>query len=727
MYSAYTGFPPRSGCCGKNLDSPRFFVHCGATESMAIKDFFALDAYRKKLLPMSLLFFAYAAAAQVSLSLPTFHGLVPIIWPPAGIGLAALFLYGYELWPAILLAALAVTYSLDASLGVSIGLAAGNTVGTLAGTYVLREFAAMDPLFAHLRDALALIWVAIFIPIISAVSSTTILWLWGIITVAEISPTLVSWWLGHMLGILVLGPFLIRWLFRPTFARTRAQTIEWAGSFLLLLTISGLIFWTPFTQFEGIPLIYLVLIPFIWIALRLGPRAMTLAVFLTALNAILGSEYGFTGHVVSANSLFLLQMFIGVLSIIFFIFVTVEEERKESTKQLEEYVIQLEQAFKKISGEDQAKNEFIAILAHELRNPLAPIVSSLEMLKLQNPSAEFASAIDAMYGHTRTIGRLLDDLLDISRISQKKFKLQKESVDFRPLILRCVQTAEAFMQSRGHKLVVSLPDRPIWIDADPVRLEQIVINLLNNSAKYTEPGGTIEFSAQEEGNELVIAVRDNGIGIEEHMLTRIFEPFTQVERGTRTAGLGIGLSLTKKLVEMHRGSIEARSPGLGQGSEFIVRLPLPKTVQLPIPLLRRRRDRKFQEQSRSKAGPLHILIVDDNEAAAQGLGKLLSFRGHEIELAYDGSQALASVERFLPDIVVLDIGLPGMDGYEVAEQLRTRYGSQIVLIALTGYGQDEDRRKAEQAGFNYHLTKPVGLSEIEAILGLAVDNKVLSV
>jgi len=304
--------------------------------------------------------------------------------------------------------------------------------------------------------------------------------------------------------------------------------------------------------------------------------------------------------------------------------------------------------------------------------------------------------------------RLLDDLLDVVRVTQKRFELQKERVTLQSTIVRSLHTVEAFMASQRHNLSVSTPAEPIWIYSDSVRIAQIFTNILYNAAKYTEPGGEIAVTAQREGDEAVVTIQDSGIGIEPGRLASIFEPFVHGKslRPPVGTGLGVGLSITKQLVEMHSGTIEAHSEGIDRGSTFIVRLPLD-------------RDQSTFQSALEPQGPSNatykILIVDDNQVAAESLQKLLSLKGHRVAIANTGAGALTAVSTLKPDIVLLDLGLPDIDGYDVARELRKQKDTPYI-IALTGFGQDSDKTKTLINGFHYHLTKPVTLEDLENAL-----------
>jgi signal transduction histidine kinase len=362
--------------------------------------------------------------------------------------------------------------------------------------------------------------------------------------------------------------------------------------------------------------------------------------------------------------------------------------------------LRLEAAKEKEASE--RKDEFLAMLAHELRNPLAPIFNALHILQLNgssDPTVDQARTV--LDRQTRQLARLVDDLLDVSRITRGKIQLRKEPVELAKLLARAQESARPSIEGRGHKLEIIVPEEPLWLDADPTRLEQVLANLLNNAAKYTDPGGRITIVAARDNEELVLQVRDNGIGIAPEMLPRLFNLFLQADRSLDRAqgGLGIGLTLVRRLVEMHGGTIEAASPGLGNGSEFTIRLPL---------LPEGRVEPSAIEPVKSPGQPVRILVVDDSKDTAESLALLLRLEGHEVRMAHDAPAALEIAQLFRPEVAILDIGLPKIDGYELGRRLRDQVkDGKILLIALTGYGQAADRRRSREVGFDHHVVKPV--------------------
>ena len=375
-----------------------------------------------------------------------------------------------------------------------------------------------------------------------------------------------------------------------------------------------------------------------------------------------------------------------------------------------------------LRDQDRRKDEFLATLAHELRNPLAPIRNGLQILRLAPDGEDALEIREMMERQLAHMVRLIDDLLDVSRISRGKFELKRELVQVQDILDHAIETSQPLVEAGRHELIVEPPDEPVWFDGDLTRLAQVVSNLLNNSAKYTPDGGRITLSAKVEGNNAVIRVTDNGSGISAEMLPQVFDIFTQVDRTLDRAqgGLGIGLSLVRRLVEMHGGTIEADSPGVGLGSVFTVRLPV-----APPPGTQRISDTSSRRIERSPSNSsFRVLVVDDSDDGATSLAMLLEVWGYTVRIAHDGPQAIEAAREFLPELVFLDIGLPGMDGYEVCRRLGAEPGlSGTIFVALTGWGDDEGKKRAQDAGFAFHLVKPVNPDQIEDVLKKTVEGR----
>ncbi|MCA1588881.1 MAG: PAS domain S-box protein [Acidobacteria bacterium] len=375
---------------------------------------------------------------------------------------------------------------------------------------------------------------------------------------------------------------------------------------------------------------------------------------------------------------------------------------------------ELRQVAADLSEADRRKTEFLAMLAHELRSPLAPIRNAMQIFRLKGGEMpDFQPAVDMMQRQVGQMVRLIDDLLDVSRITRGKIELKKQRIELDSVIHHAVEAARPGCESAQHELTVSLADHPIYLDADPARIAQILGNLLNNACKFTEPGGKIDLSVTVDSGYAEIRIKDTGIGVGPEQLPVIFEMFVQADTSLERTqgGLGIGLTLVKRLAEMHGGSVEARSEGTGKGSVFIVRLPLAtESAESAVS--------RVLPDVAGRSGVRRILVVDDNRDSADSLAMLLTLGGHNIvDIARDGIEAVEAAGRLKPDVVLLDIGLPKLNGYEAARRIRAQAGSNgVYLIALTGWGQDEDRRRSSEAGFDAHLVKPVDYEKLSKLL-----------
>jgi signal transduction histidine kinase len=389
---------------------------------------------------------------------------------------------------------------------------------------------------------------------------------------------------------------------------------------------------------------------------------------------------------------------------------------ERANRALQSEVCERTRAEEALKEADRHKDEFLAMLAHELRNPLAPIRNAVHLMKMRTiDDPQVGLSRDIIERQLSHLTRLVDDLLDVSRITRGKINLTRQRLEVGDLIDRAVETVEPAIQARRHRLSIEIMDRAHAVYGDPLRLTQAIANILGNAAKYTECGGHIDVRCRRRNRDIEVVVRDTGIGIAPEVLPRIFDLFTQLDHRMERSpsGLGIGLALVRRLVEMHGGSVTAHSEGPGCGSEFVVRLPL--SIE--------RTEDPGGEVSAADQQPMvsdgrRILIADDNADALESLATLLSLNGHQVFRAPDGEAALRVVERLKPEIALLDIGMPRLDGYEVARRIRTLHGGHnIMLVALTGWGQESDRRRAQEAGFDAHLTKPVDLDKLGQLLG----------
>ncbi len=370
-----------------------------------------------------------------------------------------------------------------------------------------------------------------------------------------------------------------------------------------------------------------------------------------------------------------------------------------------------------LQNADRRKNAFLATLAHELRNPLAPLRNCLDVMRVSGTDpANVQQAHEIMDRQLQQMSRLVDDLLDVSRIALGKLDLRLERIDLKTVLDEAVQTTKPLCDARQHHLQVTLPDESLWVEGDPARLVQVFVNLLNNAVKYTPPEGRLQVLAERQEDQAIVRVRDNGVGIPLEMQTRIFDLYTQIDLGSDRPqeGLGIGLSLVRQLVHLHRGTIAVHSDGSNRGSEFVVTLSLVPAAP-PQP--------EATGRPRGVDAPCQILLVEDNADARRSLSLLLTLSGHQVVAAEHGRAAIKAIKNHVPDVGLIDIGLPDWDGYEVARQVRRALGERIFLVALTGYSQPEDRQRALDAGFDTHLTKPVDFKFLKKLLADIVTRR----
>ena len=379
--------------------------------------------------------------------------------------------------------------------------------------------------------------------------------------------------------------------------------------------------------------------------------------------------------------------------------------------QVRDHLLEQERAAAALQEADRRKDEFLATLAHELRNPLAPIRNAVQILRLGGSSQtvveQVREILDRQVDH---MVRLIDDLMEVSRITRGKIELRKERVELAAVLRSAIETSYPLVEAGAHRLTNEIAGEPLFVDADFVRLAQVFANLINNAAKYMDKGGNIQIRAKRDGATVAVSVRDSGVGIPREMLPRVFDMFTQIH-GTETrsqGGLGIGLTVVRSLIEMHGGTVTVSSDGPGKGSEFVVCMPL---AEVPT------NETAHRQDETSGLAPCRVLVVDDNRDAADSMGLLLESLGANVKVVHDGQSALSLLENFRPTVVLLDIGMPKVDGYEVARRIRARREFQsLKLVALTGWGQAEDRRRTRAAGFDYHLIKPAEINELTALM-----------
>jgi signal transduction histidine kinase/ActR/RegA family two-component response regulator len=672
----------------------------------------------------------YFASAKLALSLAFVAEQVSPVWPPTGIALAVILLCGYRVWPGIALGAFVANATANEPLATAVGIAIGNTLEALLGAWLLQRFVGFDNALERIKDVLGLIVLAAGLStIVSATIGVTSLCAGGVYLPAmertlewtDFGPLWWVWWLGDFMGALVVAPVILTWAtLRDLWtARRRMEALVMVVG---LVVTSLAAFALDLTAGLGAPSLVYTVFPFvIWAALRFGQPGTTAVTFVAASLAIWATLHDLgpfsTGSI--HEQLLLLQAFMGVVAITALLLGAALCERRRAEDEVRDSEQRLWSALEELKAAERRKDEFLATLAHELRSPLAPIHSGVELMRLLDLSdPKLREVRDLLDRQVRQLSRLVDDLLDVSRVTRGKIRLKFERVDLTVALARAVETSRPVLESRGHELTVSLPDESLYLQADSTRLAQVFANLLNNAAKYMAEGGQVAISVARDASEAIVRVRDTGVGIAPDVLPSVFDLFAQADRSLDRSegGLGIGLTLVRSLVEMHSGSVQAFSDGFGKGSEFVVRLPLCSQPPVNEPT----RLTKETACAPKSAARQRILVVDDNLDAAQSLGLILNAAGHEVRTAYDGASALEAARAYLPDVVLLDIGLPGMDGYEVARRIRAMPAlHNRLLVAVTGHGQEHDKHRSQMAGFSAHLVKPVDLKLLRALVDRA--------
>jgi signal transduction histidine kinase len=646
----------------------------------------------------------YFVAAKVGLLLAAVSPSATPVWPPTGIAFAACLVLGSRVWPAIFAAAFLANVTTAGSAGTSLGIAAGNTLEALMGAYLVGRLANGPAVFDRARDIFAFVGLAALASTtVSATIGLTTLALGGYVHWAELGPIWLTWWLGDVTGNLIFAPLIVLWARDRSLQWTREQLIEAAG-LLGALVLAGVGVFARSSTFGSFPLDFLCLPLLLWAAFRFGPRETATATVLLSAFATWGmlkdsdpwtSEF-------RNSALLLSQLFLATMSVTALATAVLVSERKRAEAVATEAAATAESA-------NRAKDEFLAMLGHELRNPLGAIASAVRVLERVANDADRAGTARAIIARqVDRLARMVDDLLDVTRVTTGKIALQRRPVDLADGVSACLAALNAAKRLEGYELQVEA--EPIWVDADPARLEQIVMNLLLNALKYTPPGGRIRVVTRAERDQGVLRVEDTGIGISPELLPRIFDLFVQGHREPDRAqgGMGVGLTLVRRLTDLHGGQVDVASDGSGRGSVFTVRLPLAAAPQALA---------ESSTPSTTAAVRRRVLTIEDYPDARDSLRSLLELSGHEVREAADGPTGLELALRLQPDVVLIDIGLPGLDGYGVARRIRSApQGHLMVLAAVTGYGQPEDRRRAQEAGFDALLVKPVDPDQLTEIL-----------
>jgi signal transduction histidine kinase len=662
----------------------------------------------------------YFVTARLGLELAVVSRQVSIIWPATGLALALLVLRGRRLWPAVLLGAFAANVLNDTSVLASTGIAAGNTIEALIGATLLQRV-GFQPSMRRLHDVASLFLLAACLStIVSATVGVTSVCLTGTASWGDFSSLWSTWWIGDAIGNLVTAPFVFVWADQAR-NRWRLQRLPEGMLLLCSMLLLSLAVFVDHGSAVPYPVHYLIFPAVIWAALRLGQHATATLVFGSLAVTIVATIAG-RGPFVTPNigaSLLQVALFMAVVAVTgLFLGAATAERNRAERRRSEDYARlrsseeRLARQAEELAAADRRKDEFLAVLGHELRNPLAPLQNGLELLALGgNDQALVTHARQVMERQLRHLVRLVDDLLDVARIRSGKIVLETERVELAAMVAAAVELARPLIDARSHDLQIILPPERLWADADRIRLPQLLANLLNNAAKYTDEGGSITLSVVQLKSDVIVSVRDTGIGMDAEALENVFELFTQAAGPAHTVqgGLGVGLSLARSIAELHGGVLTAHSEGRGKGSELVLRLPAAAAPEAHVAAAGPAAEPSFRQR---------ILVVDDNVDAAESLGTMLAYSGHDVRVAHGGAEALTAAREFSPNVMILDLGMPEMDGYAVARAVRSdpRFASTR-LIALSGYGQADDRRRTADVGFDEHLVKPVEHAALNAALG----------
>jgi signal transduction histidine kinase/CheY-like chemotaxis protein len=699
---------------------------------------FGLSAKGRTLLGLAAVFAGCWVGASID-GFVRFPGVgAALLFAPYAVLTTALVRTPVRRWWLFMLAASLGNYFPHRNAGASISFVlmteAANQLRACLAALGLRRFARSRGLGEAVSDTVAFLVFCVFLaPAIAALVGASIVRWHGVSHDGWLAWQ--EWWLSNAITALTLLPLLSVAVNAVT-ARApeprvpRGRVAEAALLGLGLFAVGAAVFFGKFDPAHVHPARLFWPLPFLlWAAVRFGPTGISAALLGVTALSIWGAleQRGPFVTESPADSLLELQTFLLGISVPLLLLAAVFRQQQRTAAALDESrrlyqsteserrQLEVRRALDEVQRDaDRRKDEFLATLGHELRNPLAPIGIALETLRAAAPgSPESSLATDSIRRQLQHMTRLLDDLLDISRITLGKIRLQRETVNLVEVIANAVETTQPLIAERGHELAVALPDAPIHLRGDVVRLTQITANLLNNAAKYTEPGGRIEISVRQSRDVAVLAVRDNGIGIPSDSLERVFELFMQTPAAREHApgGLGIGLALVKRLVELHGGTVEALARPLPPGgTEMIVRLPAsdePRAARTPAPA----------RNAWVETPALRVLAVDDNADIAEGLAQVLSMWGHTVRTAPDGAAALEIAGSFGPEVVLLDLGLPKIDGFEVARRLLGSAGSPpALLISMSGFGQDQARRQSRKAGFHHHLVKPIDMDTLRAVL-----------
>jgi signal transduction histidine kinase/ActR/RegA family two-component response regulator len=682
----------------------------------------ALSARVRELLVGTALAVVYVAAAHLGLSLAFSVRQVSPVWPPTGIAIAVLLRLGPRYWPAIAVGALVANLGTGAPIGAAAGIALGNTLEAVAGAALLRRAAGRDLEMVRLREFVALLAAAVMASAVSATFGTASLALWGLLpAAATVASTWLVWWVGDAMGALVIAPFLLTWSRPLPSLPSRSWLVESAVVGTLFSGVTVAIFEAALPADPIAASLEYVVFPFmIWAALRLGPRGVTTFVALVSAVAIHGAIHDrgpfTTGSL--TQRLVLLQLFMAVVTMTALALAALVSERRRAGEERARLLAAERASRIELEAANAGKDEFLAVLSHEMRTPLTPILGWTRMLRegvLDAPTS--AHALEVIERNAVLQSRLVEDLLDASRIVTGRMTLERQPVDLTALVRGALTL---FGERRGHRgvaLVDHVGDESVFVLGDRERLQQAIANVLQNAFKFTPGGGSVEVSLRADRACADLRVRDTGHGIDPAFLPRVFMPFTQGESGTTRSygGLGLGLAIVRHVVEQHGGSVSAESEGPGHGTTIVLRLPRAEcAAACPAPAV---------ASGVLRLADVKVLVVDDEPDTRDFLATILGRAGAEFEVASSAAEALALLDTWRPDVLVSDIGMAGQDGLDLIRAVRGRdpeHGGCIPAVVLTAYAGREDGQRAREAGFDVHVSKPVHPDDLVAALARVV-------
>jgi len=647
----------------------------------------------------------YLAAGKLALQLAFVNASASPVWPPAGIALAALLVFGYRVWPAIFIGAFAVNFWTTLNILSSLGIASGNTLEALCGAWLVNRFAGGTQVFDRPQNVFKFALAAIISTTLSPTVGVSSLAVSGFAQWSSYWPIWATWWLGDASGVLVIAPLLLLWSVPSTQRKwNRKQALEVSVLLLLLIVLAETVFggWFPISA-RNYPISFICGPIVIWTAFRFTQRETATGIFILSAIAIWGTLHGFGPFILRTEnqSLVMLQSWTAALTITAMAIAAAIAERNRAQAAIEQQKDAVEAA-------NRTKDNFLAMLSHELRTPLTPVMAALDTLEADGlRSNESKNSLAMIRRNVELESQLIDDLLDLTRIAKDKLQLRFGPLDAHEVINNVVEICQPEAQARNLKLHLNLRGGAHHISGDAAKYQQIVWNLLKNAIKFTADSGEITISSSNpEPQLLAIAVHDTGIGIEPEIMNRIFDPFEQGERAfqRRYGGLGLGLAISKSLAQAHGGTLIARSEGRDRGSTFILTM---KTVPAPPRIVR-------LTSPVAESRPLRILLVDDHQDTCIALERLLVRRGHLVAAAHTVRSAMEAAARNSFDLLISDIALPDGTGTELMTYLRAIAG--IPGIAISGFGMNGDIEKSIDAGFAEHLVKPVKMENLEAAI-----------